>query len=58
MKHMNQSHAKAHDFFAVAASSAAIAAALSGCSSGPGEAESNMTSFTSTEIEGGHCRTL
>ena len=51
MKHMNQWMQRRTNFFAVAASSAAIAAALSGCSSGPGEAESNMTSFTSTETK-------
>ena len=51
MKHMNQWMQRRTNFFAVAASSAAIAAALCGCSSGPGESESNMTSFTSTETK-------
>jgi hypothetical protein len=51
MKHMTQWMQKRTNFFAVAASSAAIATALSGCSSGPGESESNMTSFTSAETK-------
>ena len=51
MKHMKQSMQRHMTFFAVVASSAAIAAALCGCGSGPGETESNMTSFTSTETK-------
>ncbi|HEY1470563.1 MAG TPA: efflux RND transporter periplasmic adaptor subunit [Candidatus Acidoferrum sp.] len=38
-------------FFAVIASSAAMAAALCGCGSGPSEPESKMTSFTSNETK-------
>ena len=51
MKHMKQSMPRRMTFFAVAASSAAMVATLSGCGSGPGESESKMTSFTSSETK-------
>jgi membrane fusion protein, heavy metal efflux system len=51
MKHMNQSMQGRMTFFAVVASSAAMVATLSGCGSGPGESESKMTSFTSSETK-------
>jgi cobalt-zinc-cadmium efflux system membrane fusion protein len=51
MKHMKQSMQRRMTFFALVASSAAMVAALYGCSSGPGESESKMTSFTSTETK-------
>jgi len=38
--------------FACLAIAAASSIAYSGCSSGPGESESNMTSFTSSETKG------
>jgi cobalt-zinc-cadmium efflux system membrane fusion protein len=51
MKHMKQSMQRRMTFFAVVASSAAMVATLSGCGSGPGESESKMTSFTSSETK-------
>jgi membrane fusion protein, heavy metal efflux system len=51
MKQMKQSTQRRMTFFAVVVSSAAMAVALSGCSSGSGESESKMTSFTSTETK-------
>jgi cobalt-zinc-cadmium efflux system membrane fusion protein len=51
MKHMKQSMQRRMIFFAVVASSAAMVATLSGCGSGPGESESKMTSFTSSETK-------
>jgi cobalt-zinc-cadmium efflux system membrane fusion protein len=51
MKHMKQSMQRRMTFFAVVASSAAMVATLSGCGSGPGESESQMTSFTSSETK-------
>jgi cobalt-zinc-cadmium efflux system membrane fusion protein len=51
MKHMKQSMQRHVTLFAVVASSAAMVATLSGCGSGPGESESKMTSFTSTETK-------
>jgi cobalt-zinc-cadmium efflux system membrane fusion protein len=46
---MKQSMQRRMTFFAAVASSAAMVATLSGCGSGPGESESKMTSFTSSE---------
>jgi cobalt-zinc-cadmium efflux system membrane fusion protein len=51
MKHRKQSMQIRLTFFAVIASSAAMAAALCGCGSGPSEPESKMTSFTSNETK-------
>jgi membrane fusion protein, heavy metal efflux system len=51
MKHMKQSMQRRMTFFAVVASSAAMVVTLSGCGSGPGESESKMTSFTSSETK-------
>jgi membrane fusion protein, heavy metal efflux system len=51
MKHMKQSMQRRRTFFAIVASSAAMVATLSGCGSGPGESESKMTSFTSSETK-------
>jgi cobalt-zinc-cadmium efflux system membrane fusion protein len=51
MKHMKQSMQRHVTLFAVVASSAAMVATLSGCGSGPGESESKMTSFASTETK-------
>jgi membrane fusion protein, heavy metal efflux system len=51
MKHMKQSMRRRMTFFAVVASSAAMVVTLSGCGSGPGESESKMTSFTSSETK-------
>jgi membrane fusion protein, heavy metal efflux system len=48
---MKQLMQRRRTFFAVLASSAVMTALVSGCSSGPGESESNMTSFTSTETK-------
>lgn len=48
---MKQSMQRRMTFFAVVASSAAMVATLSGCGSGPGESESQMTSFTSSETK-------
>lgn len=39
------------EFFAAAATGAALSVALCGCGSGPGESESKMTSFTGTEAK-------
>ena len=51
MKHMKQSMQRRMTFFAVVASGAAMVTTLSGCGSGPGESESKMTSFTSSETK-------
>ena len=51
MKYMKQSMQRHMTLFAVVASSAVMVATLSGCGSGPGESESNMTSFTSSETK-------
>jgi cobalt-zinc-cadmium efflux system membrane fusion protein len=48
---MKQSMQRRRTFFAIVASSAAMVATLSGCGSGPGESESKMTSFTSSETK-------
>jgi len=48
---MKQSMERRRTFFAIVASSAAMVATLSGCGSGPGESESKMTSFTSSETK-------
>ena len=51
MKHMKRSMQRRMTFFAVVATSAAMAAMISGCGSGPGESESKMTSFTANETK-------
>jgi cobalt-zinc-cadmium efflux system membrane fusion protein len=51
MKHMKRSMQRRLTFFAVVATSAAMAAMISGCGSGPGESESKMTSFTANETK-------
>jgi len=48
---MKHSTKKRVTFFAVVAIAAPLAVLLSGCGAGPGESESNMTSFTSTEAK-------
>lgn len=51
MKYLKQSMQRHMTLFAVVASSAAMVTTLSGCGSGPGEAESKMTSFTASETK-------
>jgi cobalt-zinc-cadmium efflux system membrane fusion protein len=51
MKHRKVSMRRPVTLLSLAASSAAIVAALCGCGSGPGDSESKMTSFTSTETK-------
>jgi len=48
---MKQSMQRRVSFFAAVAITALLAVSFSGCSSGPGEPESNMTSFTSSEAK-------
>jgi len=58
MKHFTRKRMNLLGLVAIAAIAGPLSVFVAGCGAGPGESESNMTSFTSSESKGRHRRTL